>query len=383
MPYWRLSGFYFFYFGALGVFVPYWAPYLRHHGFSPVEIGEIMAVVMVTKFIAPFLWGWVADHTGRRMLIVRWAALLAAVSFAGVLLGAAYWWLMLVMLVFSFFWNAALPQFEANTMNHLGDQSHRYSRIRMWGSIGFILAAVALGQVQDIFGPQVVPVVMLALLAGLACSTLLVPQKRGGSHTHQRGSLLSVLSRPVVISLFAVCFLLQLSHGPYYTFYSIHLEDHGYSRTMIGLLWALGVAAEIAVFLLMHRLLPKVGPRVLMLWTLGLTTLRWVIIAWFVQSPAVMVLAQLLHAASFGLYHAVAIYMINRFFVGRHQGRGQALYSSLSFGAGGAIGSLASGHLWGVLGPAGSYLLAAMISAIAFVVAWYGLRAGAIAASAK
>ena len=383
MPYWRLSSFYFFYFGTLGAFVPYWAPYLRHHGFGPVEIGEILAVVMATKFIAPFLWGWLADHTGRRMVIVRWAAVLAALSFAGVFLGAGYWWLVLVMFSFSFFWNAALPQFEANTMTHLGEQAHRYSRIRLWGSIGFIIAVVALGQLQDILGPQTVPVMTLLLLVGLAFSALLAPQKRNGAHSHHRDSLTTVLRQPVVLSLFAVCFLLQLSHGPYYTFFSIHLEDHHYTRTVIGLLWALGVAAEVGVFLLMHRLLPKLGPRVLMLWTLGLTTLRWVVIAWFVQWPAMMVFAQLLHAASFGLYHAVAIYLVNRFFVGRHQGRGQALYSSLSFGAGGAIGNLVSGHVWGTLGATTTYLLAAGISVMAFIVAWYGLRAGNIEASGK
>ena len=125
MYYWRLSGFYFFYFASLGALIPYWGLYLKSLGFGVVEIGELVAIIMATKIIAPNIWGWIADHTGRRMRIVRIACLLATLSFAGVFIGHGYWLLVLVMSLFSFFWNAALPQFEATTLNHLGTETHR------------------------------------------------------------------------------------------------------------------------------------------------------------------------------------------------------------------------------------------------------------------
>ncbi len=374
MPYWRLSNFYLFFFASLGVLVPYWSLYLKSLGFGPAEIGELMALIMATKIVAPNIWGWITDHSGRRVEITRLATLLALIAFGGVFLDQGYWWIAAVMCLFSFFWNAALPQFEATTMNMLGDQPQRYSTVRLWGSVGFILAVVLVGSLLDSFGTGMVPWVFMLLLAGLAFSTWLVPREKGAPVEHHGGSIWQVLRRPQVIIVLLICFLLQASHGPYYTFYTIYLEDNDYSRGLIGQLWALGVVAEIGVFLLMHRLLPRFGPKALLLLSLALTTLRWILIAWFVEWLSVMLFAQLLHAASFGIYHAVAIHLIHHIFTGRHQGRGQALYSSLSFGAGGAVGSLMSGYLWSGAGAITTFMVAAFMSALAFVIAWRGLQ---------
>jgi MFS transporter, PPP family, 3-phenylpropionic acid transporter len=132
--------------------------------------------------------------------------------------------------------------------------------------------------------------------------------------------------------------------------------------------------AEIVVFLRMPRWLPRYGARRLMLVTTALTALRWVLVAWFVDNLWVMIMAQTLHAASFGLYHAVAIHLIHRHFRGRHQGRGQALYSSLSFGAGGALGSFGAGYLWEGVGAEWMYIAAAVIAVAAGGIAWWGVR---------
>lgn len=373
MPYWRLSGFYLFYFATLGALVPYWGLYLKGLGFSAVEIGELIAILMATKIVAPNIWGWIADHTGLRMRIVRAASLLAAISFAGVFIATGYWWLALVISVFSFFWNAALPQFEATTLNHLGNDTHRYSSIRLWGSIGFIFAVAALGPLLDRYGTNLLPVVLVALFAAIWLSSLMVPEEAAGQLSVDHTPIMDVLRRREVVYLLILCFLLQASHGPYYTFFTIYLEDYGYSRGLIGQLWALGVIAEIGVFLMMHRWMPRYGARSLMLATVALTTLRWLLVAAFPEQLWIIAFAQILHAASFGLYHAVAIHLIHTLFKGRHQGRGQALYSSLSFGAGGAIGSLASGYLWDGFGAQWMYVLAALVSASAAWFAWHGI----------
>jgi PPP family 3-phenylpropionic acid transporter len=370
LPYWRLSSFYLFYFASLGALVPYWGLYLASLGYGPRAIGELTAILTATKVVAPNIWGWIADHRGHRMAIVRLASLLAALAFAGVFLGSSYAWLALVLTVFSFFWNAALPQLEATTFSHLGDGAHRYTHIRVWGSVGFIVAVTALGPALDRLGPGVVPPVVLALMAGIWVSTLLVPERAAG-HLHLAHEPISrVLRRPAVLGLIAACFLAQMSHGPYYAFYSIYLEGYGYSRSFIGALWALGVVAEVLLYLVMHRLLPRFGLRPLFLLSFALTALRWVLIGLFPLEVLVLTLAQLLHGASFGVSHAVAIQLFHRFFVGRHQGRGQALYSSLSFGAGGAVGALASGYAWGGVGPTATYLAAAATAALGYLIVW-------------
>jgi MFS transporter, PPP family, 3-phenylpropionic acid transporter len=374
MNYWRLSGFYLFYFATLGALVPYWNLYLRSLDFGVAEIGELTAILMATKILAPYVWGWIADHTGRRIAIVRMASLLAALTFAGVFAGRGYWWLALVMSAFSFFWNASLPQLEATTMNHLGSETRRYSRIRLWGSIGFILTVAGLGPLLDRYGAGLLPPVLLALFIAIWLSSLAVPESVSDHRRPAQESLRRVLARPMVVSLFSVCFLMQASHGPYYTFFTIYLENFGYSRTSIGQLWALGVLAEIGIFLLMPRLLPRFGARHLLLFATALTSLRWVMIAVFPLHIVLIGLAQTLHAASFGLYHAVSIHLVHRLFTGIHQGRGQALYSSLSFGAGGAAGSLASGYLWEDLGPEPMFLLAAVVSLTALGVAYRGVK---------
>jgi len=373
--YLRLSGFYLFYFATLGVLLPYWSLYLEFLGFTPTGIGALMAITLATKVVAPNIWGWIADHTGKRMSIVRFACLATLVLFTGVYpAGSSFIGLATVMLCFSFFWNAALPQFEAITLNHLGVNAHRYSSVRLWGSVGFVAAALLVGFLVQHLTLQIVPAVLLGLFLALWVNSLLVPEERQIYKNASHDPFLWVLRRPAVVSLFVVCFLNQASHGPYYAFFSIYLEDLGYSRMSIGGFWDLGVLAEIGMFLLMPRLLLRFAARQLMLLTLAFTSLRWLLIGGFADNLILLLFAQMLHALSFGAYHVIAIHLIHRFFSGHHQGRGQALYSSLSFGAGGALGSFAAGYLWTIVGAEVTYALAAALSALGFVVAWVGLR---------
>ena len=374
MPYWRISGFYFFYFASLGALVPYWGLYLQDLEFSPAEIGELIASLQATKIVAPNLWGWIVDRTGKRMRIVRLAGLISPLAFVGVFFGSGYWWMMMVMIAFSFFWNASLPQFEATTLNHLGRDTHRYSQVRVWGSIGFVLVVAALGPLLDRFGTVLVPPVVLGLFAGIWLMSLTVPEK-GHPHSHlASGSIMAIIKKPEVIAFLVVCFLMQAGHAPYYAFFSIYLEAHDYSRTAIGVLWALGVGAEVLLFVFMHRILQRVNVRRVLIISLALASVRWLLVAKFVDTAWVMVFAQLLHAATFGSFHAAAIHLVHTYFVGQHQGRGQAFYSSISFGLGGMLGSLYSGYLWSGLGSSFTYGLAAALALVATLIAMRWIR---------
>ncbi len=370
MPYWRLSSFYFFYFASLGALVPFWGLYLRDLGYTPLEIGQLMAIIMGTKLIAPNIWGWIADHTGRRMPIVRLASLLTVVAFAGVFWADGFWRLALVMGLFTFFWNASIPLAEAVTFNHLGDRLHRYAGVRLWGSVGFILTVAGLGQALEWSDTGLVPTVVMVIYLGVWGSSLFVPEKGSVTHEQHDAHILHLMLRPEVPAFFVACFMMQASHGAYYAFYSIYLQDHGYSKTLIGGLWALGVIIEVLVFLVMHHLLQRFGARLVLLASLALGVLRWLLIGAFPDWLWVLVFAQVLHAATFGSFHASSIHLVHHYFTGRYQGRGQALYSSLSYGAGGATGSLISGYLWTDAGALQTFAVSSGAALIGFLAAW-------------
>lgn len=373
-PFVRLGAFYFFYFAVIGGFQPYWGLYLQGQGFSPAAIGELMAIVMATRIIAPNFWGYIADHTGKRLQLVRFGAFMMLLVWLGVFWAREYWSLALVLLAYGFFQNAILAQFEAVTMAHLGQRRERYSLIRLWGSLGFIVTGTGLGILFDHISVDSLPLWLLACALATWLSSMLVPDIKTPKRHEASEGLWTILKRQPVWAFFIAHFLLQLSHAPYYTFYSIHLEEHGYSRTEIGWLWGVGVLAEIGLFLVMHRFMPWLGEMRLMLWSLILGGLRWLVIGFMVDSHLAIWLAQLLHAASFATFHAAAMVLIYRHFGDGHQGQGQAIYSML-WGTGVAIGSLLTGMVWATSSNAWVFAAAALMCLLAWCILLISARA--------
>ncbi|MGQ9831779.1 MAG: MFS transporter [Thermochromatium sp.] len=374
MPYWRLSSYYLFYFASLGVLVPYWGLYLQDAGFDALAIGLLMGILAGTKILAPVLWGYIVDHTGHRIQVIRLGSLLAVLGFATLYVTDGFGGMALTLLLFSFFWNASLPQMEALTFNHLRGRPTRYTLVRIWGSVGFILAVVALGLALKLGSLAQIPMWVLMLTIGICVTVFLVPDSAPHPASPVTVSLRRLLCHPSVLAFFGACFLMQTSHGIYYAFYSLHLEAAGYSSVAIGWLWALGVIAEVLVFLVMPRLLERFGARLVLLWSLALAGVRWVLIGSFVDQPAVLFAAQWLHAATFGTFHASAIHLVHHIFPGRTQGRGQALYNSVSFGAGGAAGSLIGGLLWADAGPVITFGVGSVAAVLGWVIAWRWMR---------
>lgn len=369
-----LAPVYLLYYGALGILIPYWVPYLNTLGLDPVDIGAIMAVFTGWRLVAPTAWGWLADHSGRRMGLVRVAAVLALACFAAVAAQTSVAGLMLAMSAFGIFWTAMMPQMEANTLAVLGNRVGSYGRIRLWGSVGFIVAVVAGGWWFDRHGLAGVPWISLGLIGLMAAACFTAPT--GPAHGPEVDSpgFWRVLRQPRVIALLVTAFLVQAAFGPYYTFFSLYLEQLGYARSTIGLLWALGAAAEILVFIYSRILFQRFGRRSLLLAALAFSILRWAMTASLADDLVLLVLAQVLHMASFGLFHAVAVVCIHEFFPGRTHGRGQALYSSAGFGAGGALGSLVSGYAWSLYGPASMFWIAAVLVGLAFLISLVWIR---------
>lgn len=369
LPYWRLSAFYFFYFAMLGATAPFLPLYFQHLGFAPARIGELVAIPMLMRCLAPNLWGWLGDRSGQRLRIVRFGALCTLLSFALIFVDQSYAWLALVMALHAFFWHAVLPQFEVITLAHLREQSARYSQVRLWGSIGFIVAVIGLGELFERFSPGLFPAMVVLILAGILLGSLwvpnAVPQARAGQGGE--GGFLAQLLRPGVPAFFLCVALMQLSHGPYYTFLTLHLERLGYERGFIGQMWALGVVAEIVLFLFMARILTRFSVRWVLAASFLLAALRWLLLGNLADHLGVLLFAQLLHAATFGSFHAAAIHFVQRSFGPNQQGQGQALYAALA-GTGGALGALYAGYSWESLGAAWTFAIASLVALAAAII---------------
>ncbi len=372
VPKGRLSGFYFAYFSILGVLIPYWPLFLKQIGHDPAQIGAIMAIIPATKMLSPVFWGWLADRTGKALRVIRWAAFLSLLAFCGLFLDRnALTPLIIVMLAFSFSWNATLPLFDAVTLDHLAKKSALYTGIRLWGSVGFLVTVWIMGEVLDDWLPlRRLPEVIAGLLALQWLLGLAVPSPRMTHPVGENPSMFGILKRGEVIGFLLAAMLIQVAHGPYYAFYSVYLDEHGFSDRAIGQLWALGVLAEIVLFQYLPRIYHVLNLRRLFLASLCLGIVRWLLIGWGIESVSLLILAQLLHAATFGCSHAAAVHIVHRNFQGPHHAKGQSLYSAICYGLGGALGSLYSGELWVAWGPAWVFTAAAGCSLIALVIAW-------------
>lgn len=367
--YWQLSGFYFFYFALLGCVAPYWGLYLDHQGYSAYSIGILLAVWALSKVVAPNLWAWLARHKLSPLVVCRIGAAFSIISFLPVFFSPGFYVLALAIFLYSFFWNAILPQFEMITLNLLADNKIYYSRIRLWGSFGFICSVVGLGFFFEWFSLGYLPWIMLLLLILILANTLLVKITMSSESGVSEGFLRYFWQKPV-LAFFVVTGLMQMAHGPYYTFFSLHMSNTGYNSSAIGWLWALGVIAEIIVFWYMHQIRLKFSFRFLMLMSLFLAVCRWLAIGWFADSLLFLLVVQCFHGATFGVMHALAMEYIHAKFPGASQGQGQAVYSGISFGVGGALGAYLGGLSWDLYGAAICFAIASGYSLCAFVIAW-------------
>ncbi len=365
--YWQLAGFYFFYFGYIGAFAPYFSLYLDAIGFSAALIGIVLTVPQAMRIFAPHLWGWLSDRRSAHVMVARWTGVAGTVCFLGVFFGQTFVWIFLCLALWSFFWSAALPLIETTTLNHLGERGADYGRIRLWGSIGFIVMVIGVGWVLDRTSIETLLWIVAATMVGILAAVWRVPESRRVRSEGDHAPILQVVRRPDVLALIGACFCMAVAHGPYYTFFSIHLVDLGYTKTVIGWLWAIGVIAEVIVFACLTWLYARFTHHALLMWSFALAVLRFCLIAWAAHIPAVLILAQLLHAATFGVFHSAALASVHKLFRGPNQARGQAVYSGLSFGLGGALGGLGSGLVWESWGPSATFFAAAVSAGLGWL----------------
>jgi len=359
--------FYFCYFTTIGVFMPFWGLFLQHKGFSPTEIGQLIAILTLTKVFAPNIWAAIADDIatkrGSSLGIIKYAALAALVIYCLLGLVGGFWPTALIMFGFCIFWNANLPQLEAATLKHLQDRTDQYGAVRLWGSVSFILVVLSMGWVLD---PAALASVFLAslLMRDGSRETHVSPIKVAQNKTLP---LIKLINRKVVLILSLGMFM-QFSHAPWQAFFSIYLESYGYSKSSIGMLWSLGVVFEIIVFLFAYKLLYRFSLAHILSFTLLIAGIRWCLVSAFPESMTLISITQAMHAITYGLYHSVMMQLIDRLFQGQYQVRGQALYGSVIYGVGGTLGSVASGYLWSFYGKNAMFMGAGIMMFVAFLV---------------
>lgn len=370
VPYWRLSAWYFFYFAFIGAFSPYFGLYLQSLKFSAWDISVLLSLMQVMRLLAPNLWSALAVHVGGKTTLLRATAAMSVAGFAGFFFASSFAALFAAMALLAFFSSASLPLTETLTLEHLRHRTEHYGRLRLWGSIGFIGAVMAVGWLLDTLPLAILLWVSMFLLVGTLACAFVLPESPRAQTDAPHPPLGAALSRPQVLAFFAACFLMSAAHGPLYVFYSIHLVDHGYDKTMVGALWSLGVVAEIVVFLFMPGLLRRYSLRAILMFSLACAVGRFLMIGWGVGSLALLLFAQVLHGATFGACHAAAMAALHRWFPGAQLARAQALYGSVSFGAGGMLGGLLSGQSWEAFGPGWSFTLGALFALAGLLLLW-------------
>lgn len=362
------------YFAYVGLMGPYFGLWLESAGMSIVQIGLLLSVPPWLRIVAPPYWGWLADRTGRQVGLLRISAVgsLALMLMLPWVSGMPA--LMAWLLILGFVSAAQGPIGEALALKQSNGEPGRYGRIRLWGSVGYIVTVTLGGWVLDRAGVHTLPWMMACGLAGFLLVTLLMRDPPAASRRDVvRASLGRRLREPAVLAFLASAFLMVFAHGALYAFWSIYLERQGYSRTAIGLIWALGVLAEIALFAWQRVLFERFDAMRVLQLSFVVCALRFALIGWSDSAPWELVLGtQLLHAITFGAHHSASMAVLHRWFDASQQARAQAAFIVVAYGLGGGLGAVGAGWLWTHVSPSGAFLgaaVAAMLGGIAISLA--------------
>ena len=354
-----LSSFFFTYFAFIGAVNPYFALWLQHYGYSAAHIGIMLAIPPALRLIGPTSWGRLADATGQR---VKWLRLMAHLTAIGLLIvglapyapsGDARLWLAITGLVLMHaMMSGQVPLTESLLMQKLGANTHRYGRVRLFGSLGFIVAVMALGPLLDWLGTQwLLPLGAGILLAHMAASWALHDAPTAPCAATQAApafSLWDLICLPHVPLFLSASFLMVFGHMALYIYFSLYLESVGYSKTVIGFLWVMSTVGEVAYFWWQA----KSSSQPLR----GYTRSYWVAVLRFgamaaiaipLGSPLWLLIAlQLLHTFTFATHHAASMVLVKQLFPASAGSTANALFNTVTYGLAGVVGALACAGVW-------------------------------------
>ena len=367
----RLGAFYFLFFAGAGLWVAYLPPYFAARGLGAAEIAWVLALPQLARIVAPTVWATIADRFAaqRAIVVLSCGAGVVCYSLFPVVNGfAGFAW---VMGLTSLLGTAALPLVESITLGALAGETGRYGPIRLWGSIGFMIAVFAGGMWLDFQSVRALPYAMLVFVGAALLVGVTLPSP--AIHTAASGPL---VINDAALLLLGSSFFMAVAHGTLYAFFTLHLQRLGYEGSLIGFLWMLGVLGEIGVFLVLPAFFRRFDLSTILVASAACGVARFLAIGWAADWLIVLLAAQLLHAATFGSFHAAAVAAIHRVFPPHAQARGQSLFSSIGYGAGGAVGAVAAGWAWEASGPGFAFTVSSAAAAAGLLFAYPLKRKG-------
>jgi MFS transporter, PPP family, 3-phenylpropionic acid transporter len=362
------------YFAHIGFFNPYLSLWLKDLGYGIFAISLLTSVQAASRLFAPYAWGALSDHTGERVKLMRYSATAALLLSFGLWFDLGLVALMVLMLLMFAHTSSMMPMSEA-AMAHLVSQdgsfdARRYGRVRLWGSVGFLVTVFLAGAWFERFGMHQFPAWTGVTLLAVVLSVWWMPDVKEAAHAHSdKLPVLPVLRQPAVKWFFASVFFHVLSHMGIYVFFSLYLDELGYSKTMIGVFWAVSVLVEIGWFFTQSRWLGRFSLSAWLVICALAMVLRLILTVSSASVLWVLLLAQSLHALTFAAHHAVCIASLSEHFAGQLRGRGQALYTVIGYGFPGVLGSLLGGVLVSNYGLASVYWASLATSLVATVAA--------------
>ena len=364
---WAFGSFFFLYFAYVGLVSPYASLFFLDRGFSVFEIAILMSMLQITRIVGPFSWGWLSDYLSNRIGIIRFCSCLAAIVFSAIYFLQSYIGFFIWMFVLHTILSSLMPLGESATVHALfKDNSFdkRYGRLRLWGSIGFITMVLFAGELFQRTSIEMYPFVGTFVLLALALITFLLHEPRIERHKMVKGEFWIVLLNPDVRWFLLSGFFMQFAHAALYVFYSLYLANLGYDKLQIGLFWALGVFAEVIFFYYQSKVLSRVDPEVVLQASFGIGVVRFALMA-FLPMTSILIIAQVMHAGTFAAHHSAATKLLQRWFSGPLQARGQALMATVSYGLGGTLGGLFAGWIWESSQPRDVFVVSAFACGLA------------------
>lgn len=348
----RLALFFVATFAVVGLHLPFFPVFLATCGFDPETIGVVLAVPLLVRIFAAPAISFTADRLGAHRMILILLCVLATLAFALFGLASGLAPVLVIAMLFAMVWTSVIPMTESLATSAVRTHGIDYGKIRSWGSLAFIVASFAGGAIIDWFGSGAAYWMILSAIALTVPAALILPGRPPGvprAAPLRLADAARLVRSPVYLLLLLAVLLIQGAHALLYSFGTLHWHSIGISPSMIGILWAIGTGAEILTFSFAAWPLRRFGPLNLVLIGGVAGVVRWGLTA--LDPPlAVLALAQILHALSFGASHLGALYLISGAVPARLNATAQGVYSAVygGIGIGGVI--MLSGPLYAALG---------------------------------
>lgn len=355
-----ISSQYFLYFGVMGVFLPYFNLYCYHLKFSGFQIGVLSGIRSIALVLFPLVWAGLADRFHIRRPIYIFCSFISTAIWAFYLYTTDFWAMLLITVFYGIFYSPIISFLEAFTMDVLGTEKKSYGKMRGWGTIAFIMTVLLLGKVIDIYSIEIIIILIFFGSMAQALISIKIPDIQIKKQTSFSSNAKVLLKRPVIVFLFCA-FLMLVSHGTYYGFYSIHLENLGYGKTFIGISWALASIAEIIVMIKSDIIFKRFSTDNVLFFSFMVAALRWMGLS-FTTSPVIILFLQILHAVTYGTFHVSSILYIDSLTPDEGKTLGQAVNNAVTYGLGLMVGFFINGYLFETLGTFTLFMISSFIA---------------------